>query len=189
VISHRTVGEKKLVGKLTSFRTSNELRDRLIAAAKANGVSVNQEINDRVEASFDTPDVTEKAFANRGLYGLLRMLAVAMQISGRQAMTFKHSGDAESADEWLSDPYAYNQAASAAWKLLDACRPDGDTTAPTNTADPAWNALYASVGRNFAQNVLSEIALAAPGGRGEILRRDLAPTTLAQILKHCGVSK
>jgi hypothetical protein len=178
-----------LVGKLTSFRTSDKIRDRLLAAAKAKGVSVNQEINERIEASFDSPDVTEKAFANRGLYGLLRMVAVAMQISGRQAMTFKNSGDSDAADDWLSDPYAYDQAAGAAWKLLDACRPEGTPNPPTNAADPAWNSLYASVGRNIAENILSEIALCAPGGRGEILGRDLAPTTMTKILKHCGVSE
>ena len=41
------------MSKLTSFRTTDEIRDKLNEAAKARGVSVNQEINDRIAASFD----------------------------------------------------------------------------------------------------------------------------------------
>jgi hypothetical protein len=177
-----------MAGKLTSFRTSDQTRERLQCAAEVRGCSINQEINDRLDASFAGPDLSERAFANRGLYGLMRVVAVAMRISGRQAMTFKNSGDSEGAELWYRDPYAFDQAITAAVTALDGCRPEG-SRAPPEAKDREWAVLYESVGKKFADIVLSEIAQAAPGGRGELLRKDLDPTTIEQILKNRGVSK
>jgi hypothetical protein len=177
----------KMAGKLTSFRTSEETRERLVEAAERRGVSINQEINDRIDASFAGPDLSERTFKNKGLYGLMRLVAVAMQISGQQALIFKNNA-VEGSDLWYRDPYAFDQAVQAAMEVFKGCRPDGSRAAPANHKDPAINDLQSRVGKSFADNVLSEVAVAAPGGRGEILRADLDPTTLAQILKDRGVS-
>ena len=75
------------LSKLTSFRTTDEIRDKLNEAAKARGVSVNQEINDRIAASFDRQP--ERIFANPGLSGLMKLVRVAMQGAGQRAAFLK----------------------------------------------------------------------------------------------------
>ena len=95
---------------------NDEIRDRLTEAAKARGVSVNQEINDRLAASFDRPDITERVFANRGLYGLMKLIAVAMQGAGQRANMFKKgfsalgSVNVDDTQLWFHDPYEFDQA-------------------------------------------------------------------------------
>src|SRR4051794_21365458 len=70
----RGKGQMKTAGRLTSFRTSETMRSKLQRAAEENGVSVNQEINDRLEASFDDSRDPDKVFASRAMFGLMKVV-------------------------------------------------------------------------------------------------------------------
>jgi hypothetical protein len=169
------------VSKLTSFRTTNEIRDKLMEAAKARGVSVNQEINDRIAASFERRE--ERIFVNPGLAGLMKLIRVAMQGAGQKAAFLKKdffSLELKTVDDALfffRDPYAFDQAKQAAEVILEACRPPGDPEPP---AHEETDALMRSFGREFARKLLIEINQNAPG-LGEEVRRDLDPALLKQL--------
>ena len=122
------------MSKLTSFRTTDEIRDKLNEAAKARGVSVNQEINDRIAASFDRQP--ERIYTDPGLSGLVKLVRVAMQGAGQRAAFLKtgYFGlDPVNVDDirlWFHDPYAFDQAKRAVEAILEACRPPGSPKPP-----------------------------------------------------------
>ena len=168
------------LGILTSFRTSEEMRDKLQAAAAANGVSMNAEINNRLAASFDPDRDVDQVFSSRAWFGVMKLVSTTMEIAGRFAVHLK--GQPDEAATWFRDPYAFDQAIRAAIKTLDVCRPSGASKAPT-LSDEALSFLARRVGEQQAELVISEIRNADPGSRGERLRRDLDPTTLENILR------
>jgi hypothetical protein len=172
------------LSKLTSFRTTDEIRDKLTEAAKARGVSVNQEINDRIAASFDRQP--ERIYTDPGLSGLVKLVRVAMQGAGQRAAFLKtgYFGlDPVNVDDirlWFHDPYAFDQAKRAVEAILEACRPPGSPEPPAyEEAD-----FVAGMGRVWhecARKLLTEIRLNAPGSLGEEVRRDLDPALLKQL--------
>jgi hypothetical protein len=170
------------LSKLTSFRTTDEIRDKLTAAAKARGVSVNQEINDRIAASF----ATERIYTNPGLSGLVKLVRVAMQGAGQRAAFLKKGYfglDPVNVDDigrWFHDPYAFDQAKRAVEAILEVCRPPGSPEPPAyEEADfVAW---MRRVGHECVRQLLTEISLNAPGSLGEEVRRDLDPALLNQL--------
>jgi hypothetical protein len=89
-------------------------------AASVRGESINAEVIDRVEYTFDRSDllveVLSLAFGSHRLAGLLIMLGFAMHDQGRR-ITGK--------SDWTSDSVAYDAAVLAAMRLLDLGRPDG----------------------------------------------------------------
>ena len=171
------------MSKLTSFRTTDEIRDKLTEAAKARGVSVNQEINDRIAASFDRQ---ERIFVNPGLAGLMKLVRVAMQGAGQNAAFLKKglfSLEPKTVDDallWFRDPYAFDQAKQAAEAILEACRPPGSPEPPAyEEAD--FVAAMRRFGHEYARKLLTEISQNAPGDLVEELRRDLDPALLKQL--------
>jgi hypothetical protein len=170
------------LSKLTSFRTTDEIRDKLAEAAKARGVSVNQEINERIAASFDRRDITEQPTLN----WLMKLVAVAMQDAGQKAKAFKESHfgvrpwNEDDIRLWFHDPYAFDQAKRAVEAILEACRPPGSPEPPAyEEAD--FVAGMRRFGHEYARKLLTEISQNAPGGLAELLRRDLAPALLKQL--------
>ncbi len=172
------------LSKLTSFRTTDEIRDKLNEAAKARGVSINQEINDRIAASFDRQP--ERIYSDRGLSGLVQLVRVAMQGAGQRAAFLKKGYfgvDPVRVDDlrlWFHDPYAFDQAIRAVEAILEACRPPGSPE-PPSYEEADFVAGMGRVGRECVRKLLAEIRQNAPGSLGEEVRRDLDPALLKQL--------
>jgi hypothetical protein len=170
------------LSKLTSFRTTEEIRDKLTEAAAAHGVSVNQEINDRIAASF----AAERIYTNPSLSGLIKLVRVAMQGAGQRAAFLKKGYfgfDPVKVDEiglWFHDPYAFDQAKRAVDAILEVCRPPGPSEPPAyEEADfVTW---MRRVGQECVRQLLTEIRLNEPGSLGEEVRRDLEPALLERL--------
>jgi Arc-like DNA binding domain len=173
------------LSKLTSFRTTDEIRDMLAEAAKARGVSVNQEINDRIAASFDRQDITERVLAP-GLSGLMKLVTVAMQDAGQRAKASKEGFfglspmNIDDIRLWFHDPYAFDQAKQAVEAILEEFRPPGSPEPPAYE-DAHFDAGMRRFGHEYARKLLTDIIQNAPGGLAELLRRDLDPALLRQL--------
>jgi len=111
-----------------SFRVPPELKARMDEAAAASGRSVAQEIEMRLDRSFEREDLLEEALElafSREPAGLLSTIAHAMVSAGRfGALLSLDTLDA--VDDWPYDPYAYHQAACAAITVLEQVRPAGN---------------------------------------------------------------
>src|SRR5215470_2389190 len=102
------------------IRMREPLRARLEHEASIRGDSINAEVVDRVEHTFQRQDLLGEtlslAFGER-LAGLLIMLGIAMIDQGRRIT--------ERRGDWTSNSVAYDAAAFAAMRLLDYGRPTG----------------------------------------------------------------
>jgi hypothetical protein len=152
----------------TNFRTSPQVRDRLQKFANARGVSINREINDRLERSF-IGDALQLGLseASPELFAVLNMVAAAMNAAGRVA-SFGSTFDEEKALAWHTDPFAFAQAVKAAQTIFEACRPPG-------AAGIAQHNALDHLGDGFANAILEEAATgkartAATAARAKILR-------------------
>jgi TraY domain len=91
-----------------NVRTTKETRERLEAAAAASGRSLVQELEARLERSFETDD----RFGGPAMLPIVNMLAGAFLRGGQLGAAA--SGHPEWAvDQWLADPFCYRAAAYA----------------------------------------------------------------------------
>jgi hypothetical protein len=134
-------------------RIPEGLRRRLARAASAVPRSMNAEMVHRLQRSFDDDQRLEEVWGSREVYGLMRIIAEAIQRTGQSA-GFYSTRTVEGAEGWLTQPWAYDQAKQAAMRVLEALRPPGDPTAPA----PELSTL----GRGFASGVLNDIARGTP---------------------------
>jgi hypothetical protein len=173
-------------GNFFSVRTTAEGMMKLRTAAEERFVSINREINDRLNASFDDDRNPDKVFSSRALFGLMKLVAAAMQTAGAHALHLD-TGSPERGLEFFRDAYAYDQAMRAAITVLEACRPPGNREPSQTSIDAAVNELKLRVGEVWAKNLLAEVADAEEvGSRGERLRRDLDPSIIDNIKKSGG---
>jgi hypothetical protein len=163
----------------TNFRTTSKTRDRLQALADARGVSINREINDRLERSFigDALQLGHSEAAPE-LFAVLNMVAAAMNAAGRAA-AFCISFDEKKAAAWQTDSFAFGQATKAAQTILETCRPLGE-------AIPAQHESFGHFGEGFANTILEEAATgqartAATAARAKILREMIGDDLAALI--------
>jgi hypothetical protein len=109
-------------------RMREPLRARLEEEASLRGVSINAEVVDRLEHTFQRNDllaeVLSLTFGDR-LAGLLIMLGVAMAGAAAIAPPYQGRRLLFQDDSWASDPRCYGAAAFAAKTLLDSARPKG----------------------------------------------------------------
>src|SRR5713226_8088659 len=154
-----------------SVRAKEPLRLQLEAAAKARGVSMNNEIIDRLQRSFENDRRIEEIFGGRDVYGMMRVIAAAVHETGLSAGFFATSS-LEGAKGWLRNPWAYDQAVRAALRVFEALRPAGDPS-PPDAQEHMQN-----LGRGFASGILDEIArgearVSTNAARTDELRREL----------------
>jgi Arc-like DNA binding domain len=109
-------------------RTKEPLRAKLEAAALDRGVSMNTEIVDRLDRSFDQDERLEDLFGSRDLYGIMKMVATAMTLTGKTAE--QGSQLSGRTIDWRRDPYAFDQAVESAVRILQGFRPPGDVVKP-----------------------------------------------------------
>lgn len=155
-----------------SFRTREPLRAALEAAAKARGVSMNTEMNDRLMRSFEDEANLETEFARIPLYAILRLVANAVDHAGASAAIVSNMG-AGASKAWLDNPFAYDQAVKAALFVLETFRPRGDI----ESAVPKPRQMR-HLGEEVAKGVLEALLDEPPTMIGEVevpsrARRDL----------------
>ena len=129
----------------TSVRLSTDIKAKLLKAALDSGRSQSQEAELRIEQSFKTKDYLLDALDLA--YGpeftaLLLTLATAMQLTGTRAI-FASGETVEGFEKWMTDPYAFAQAAEAASVILEAFRPGDKASAagPVNNLGEGMAAL------------------------------------------------
>lgn len=134
------------------LRVPDELRDQIQMAASQRGVSVNKEITDRLQNTFDEDVRISSNRENDNLYAVLRVVAAAMELAGPSAaVTSTLNPDAMKM--WLENPFAYDQSVKAAVAILDALRPPG-----RGDPHPAGAAIAKLLGLGAAKSVLEEAA-------------------------------
>jgi hypothetical protein len=110
-----------------SMRIAPAVRDRLVAAAQASGRSLTQEIELRLDKSFDREDLLASVLSaafGREVGGIIFGLAHVVSRQGRVAMQLSGASP-ERVDAWPDDPTAYAQVIAVAKEFLTALRPPG----------------------------------------------------------------
>lgn len=163
-----------------NLRVPPDLREQLQRAAEARGVSVTREINDRLAASFGHEAAIDAAIGNRTLLGLLRLVGVAMQGAGKFAAFASAVASHDKRQEWIDNPYAYDQATRAALTILDALRPPGEIEVPRipvaetvgeGPGGEAADLLNRRMGDSHARGVIYSVTTHPPAG----VAKDEAP--------------
>ena len=170
----RTAGERVPLG----LRVTTELKAKLDHAAKESGRSQSQEAELRLEHSLKSESALYEALDlayGRELTAILLALARALHLTGTRAV---FAGDMTKIEfkEWMRDPYAFDQAVTAANVIMEAFRPPGKISVPSETElgfhvpSEALNML----GEGFAQNVLAAVTKPAKTREREEWARPIA---------------
>ncbi len=155
--SPRIAGERVSLG----LRVTKEIKAKLDQAAQSSGRSQSQEAEFRLEHTFNEEKTVLDALDlgyGRQWTGLLLTLAKTGQFTGTRAV-FLSQWNGEGCEDWLSDPYAYDQVVRAINFVLETFRPPGKPTTPPDTIGLPPNS-YLHLGVGYAKKVL--IALVKP---------------------------
>jgi hypothetical protein len=170
------------------LRVSEELREKIQAAANARGVFVNKEITDRLEKSFSEEMTVSSADGESDLYSILRVVVAAMEVAGPMAAIMS-TLNMEANRTWIDNSIAYDQALRAAVKVLEELRPRTATKPHASMSDSVK-----SLGIEIAVGMLEEAAtgMTRTNGPSEITRArklhaDLGP--LAERISHFDARK
>jgi TraY domain len=121
-------GERVSLG----LRVTPEMKARLDAEARRSGRSQSQEAELRLEQSFRNDNYADQAMDlayGLRLTALLKALGRVMVDAGPVA-AMRKTGRHQDAVNWMSNAYAFDQAAEAVATVLEALQPEGDKTAP-----------------------------------------------------------
>lgn len=144
------------------LRIREPLRRRLAQDAERNQTTLNAAIVTRIELGYEGErqlDAALDRLYGRQLAGVLTLLGKVMRAVGpvagyRSMSTGAGAVDLEAAaEQWLSDPHAFGQAVTAARRVLDRLRPEGDERVLQNTGEPA-DAAQMAFGELVADAVL-----------------------------------
>jgi hypothetical protein len=175
------------------IRVKEPLRARVAAAARERGVSMNAEFADRLERSFVQDEGLADAFGSRDLYAFMRAIAAAMTHAGEIAALVKPRPSTDDSLSWLTEPYAFDQAAKAAGCVIEAFRPPGDCSPPPipsahakeAEATELWRAL-GSMGalsaRTFISGIVHGKMAVLDDSVIEFMRSRLVPVSIADQL-------
>jgi hypothetical protein len=136
------------------FRLKSSLRAALEKAAEENGRSLNAEISDRLQRSFDQSRPWDRS-DDEATKGIATMLAAFIGQVGAVAGTLA-AQSAEGARSWHENPYAYDQVCKAVETVMERLRPAGNIEAPPSD-QPGNDAFFAGIGRSFARTTLNKI--------------------------------
>jgi len=117
-----TAGEAKRASFNTRLRAG--LKNRLETAAQAAGRSLSEEIEFRLERSFEAEDAGQGTLAliwGRRTTSVLLLIGHALQAAHQRAVAAGRKG-------WLDDPETYEFATGRARQILAAIRPPGEAT-------------------------------------------------------------
>jgi hypothetical protein len=164
------------------IRIKKSLHTGLEKAAEERGASMNAEIVERLERSFQIDRIIGGPIVeDRALLAIAKMVAAAMHDSGRHG-AFTATRSAEQTARWHDNAFAYDQAVKAAETILEAFRPEGDASAPAlfDQSNRNLAALFENLGAGFANGLLEAVARGASRSSGEIekialIRDELGP--------------
>jgi hypothetical protein len=187
-----------------NMRTTKELRDLLEASAQRSGRSLAQEVEARVQTSFEIERRADErqladVFGNREVFGIVKLIARAMNEVGRVA-GFRATFTLEAAEHWLDNPYAYDQATRAVAHILEEFRPAGEVKLPSYQprvigddlpGAPSLEDELSNLGVGVAESMLEEAAT----GRSRVMapqkqelasehRRDIGPALAERLKLH-----
>ena len=117
---------KKATRAQVGLRVPEDLRERVENAAKVNGRSLNAEILERLEQSFQT----EERFGGPRVVELVETIGRVMKSTGEQTAFFVDSSKTHDQGKWLAVPYAFDQAGKAAITILEYHRPKAPIVEP-----------------------------------------------------------
>jgi hypothetical protein len=116
------------------FRATGAMHVRLTMDAIANGRSLSEEIESRVAASIASEgrliETLAFAFGER-VAGLMLIIGHALRDGGTLTQTLRPMDFRKmdfSEDNWLKEPWAFDQLARCVALILEAARPEGDPT-------------------------------------------------------------
>ena len=165
-----------------TIRMQPDLRQKLEAVAAGTGKSLSQEIQFRLKNSFADEQKQDDRFGGPKLHAVFRAMAEIAKEVGPTAYFLKNMEPAEG-NEWLADPYAFEQVVAGCMKFFAFLRPPGDSTPPAQkplitvhiSDDPdfpkfEWNeederARNALVGEGIAQGLIDLVNVARMGKR------------------------
>jgi Arc-like DNA binding domain len=169
------------------LRIKEPLRVQIEAAARDRGVSMNAEVVARIEHSFEAGEILDQALDfkfGKTLAGLLMLLAYVLDDTGRFTFLLTQQGRRHGdASEWIHNPFAFNQAVQAAALIFEMVRPEEEIESLIAGVPPG----NAYLGRRFAAEALTDIALADPNNmdaynlRGSALRERLGSAVHARL--------
>jgi hypothetical protein len=165
-------------------RMKEPLRAAIESAAQQHGISMNAEAVARLDQSFDRGDLLPEVMAlayGREVAGILMLMGRAMASTGPHA-GFLGSPTIEGSQRWFSDPYAYDQAARAAHRVLEALRPEGEIAPPGTLQGigdviPDLANVADNLGAGFANGILDGVV-----GRGATAKVQREGQTIADLL-------
>ena len=124
------VKERKTGRAQVGLRVSEDMRRRLENAARSNDCSINAEILERLERSFETED----RLGGPRVVSILETVATAMRTTGEHG-AFLATSKRHNEGAWLDHPFAFDQAVKACLAILEAFRPDGAIVVPSLLPD------------------------------------------------------
>ena len=123
-MARRTKTSRPQVG----LRVSEDMRVRLEKAAKKSGCSINSEIVERLDRSFQI----ENQYGGPRLSELIETIAVVMRSTGEHAGYYETS-ELTKRGKWMDLPFPFDQAVHAANAILERYRPPGKIVVPERT--------------------------------------------------------
>jgi hypothetical protein len=112
------------------LKVTPEIKAKLDEAARHSGRTQSQEAELRLTESFRDQEIIERTLAlayGEQLTAIVLTLATVLKEGGP---TWGFFSTSEASKDWLADPYAFDQAARAIDRILDAMRPEGDPATP-----------------------------------------------------------
>jgi hypothetical protein len=132
-----------------SFRARSALRKRLATAAEESERSISEEIEHRLEHSFLRADLLAAVLGRGDVADFLRVMISAFLEAGSTAA--KIVGVPE--NNWLNNPFAFDQAAKTLNFVLEAGRPPGYPKLSDAEAYEWASELFAKLRFNYAESV------------------------------------
>ena len=167
------------------LKVTSDIKSRLDEAAQLSGRTQSQEAEIRLTQSFEKASIAAGAMIlayGRTTTALAMILARAMHDAGTHA-GFLSTGTTEGAREWMTNPSAFDQVASAVAEVMDKIRPDGEVK-PLLTGASETDAKLMHLGKLIASGILEAVKNSERGGEiGEWARpiRELLGEASGQI--------
>jgi hypothetical protein len=119
------------------LKVTGDIKQRLDAAARANGRTQSQEAEARLERSFQDelllPQLLDMAYG-RQTAGLLLLIGECLRTAAPDSASFAGARIEAHTDDWMDWPWAVRQASEAIEAILEALEPPGTKDAPF----PEW---------------------------------------------------
>lgn len=178
----REFGERLPLG----LRVTKELKRKLREISHESGRSLSQEAEFRLEQTFKSSSTLFEALDlayGRHTTGLLLALGLAMQTTGTRGLMLSQ-WKFDGSEDWITDPYAFDQAVRAVNTILEAFRPPGSTkiAGPPDLRRALPQGSFEVVGKGFAEGLLETLRNPANYQRADAETVRLISERLSDIL-------